>query len=87
MATLYAHPKRSAMQDEKAAFLAMHARIVEEYEVQYVAVFQGHLIDHDHYLLALSRRIEREYSEDVVLIKKVADQPDRVLHFRSPRLL
>jgi nitrogen regulatory protein PII-like uncharacterized protein len=64
----------------------MHARIVEEYEGQYVAVFQDHLIDHDHDLLALARRIERDYSEDAVLITKVVDQVDRVLHFRSPRL-
>lgn len=84
--TLYVHPQRSAMQNEKAAFLAMHARLLDEYEGQYVAMFQGQLIDHDQDVLALAERIERDYSGDVVLITKVVDQADRVLQFRSPRL-
>lgn len=84
--TLYVHPERSAMQNEKAAFLAMHARLAEGYEGQYVAIFQGQLIDHDQDVLALAGRIERDYSGDVVLITKVVDQADRVLQFRSPRL-
>ena len=84
--TLYVHPQRSAMQNEKAAFLAMHARLLDENEGQYVAMFQGQLIDHDQDVLALAERIERDYSGDVVLITKVVDQADRVLQFRSPRL-
>jgi len=84
--TLYVHPDRSAMQNEKAAFLAMHASLADEYEGQYVAIFQGQLIDHDQDVLALAGRIEHDYPGDVVLITKVVDQPNRVLHFRSPRL-
>jgi hypothetical protein len=84
--TLYVHPERSAMQNEKVAFPAMHARLAEEYEDQYVAIFQGQLIDHDHDVLALAGRISRDHPKGVVLITKVADQPDRVIHFRSPRL-
>lgn len=84
--TLYVHPDRAAMQNEKAAFLAMHARLADEYEGQYVAIYQGQLIDHDQDVLALAERIEHDYSGDVVLITKVVDQADRVLHFRSPRL-
>lgn len=84
--TLYIHPERSAMQDEKAAFLAMHRHIAEEYQNQYVAIFRGQLIDHDQDVLALTGRVERDHSRDMVLITKVVDQPDGVLHFRSPRL-
>lgn len=85
--TLYIDPNRPAMLREKAAYLAKHSELMEQYGGQYVAMFHGQVVDHDQDILALVRRINRDYSENVVLIKQVIDQPDRVLDFRSPRII
>lgn len=83
----YVSPDRPAMLRERAAFLAMHSQLMESYEGQFVAFFQGQVIDHDVDALALVRRINDDRPDDVVLIKQVIEQPDRVLHVRSPRLV
>lgn len=81
---LYVDPRRAAMLREKAAFLAQHSELLEQYEGEYVAILHGHVVDHDPDVLALVRRINRDYRDEVVLIKQVTDRPDRVLEFRSP---
>lgn len=80
-------PRRPAMLREQAAYLAMHSLLLEQYEGKFVAIFQGQVVDHDQDELALVRRINRDYPEEVVMVKQVTEEPDRVLHFRSPRLI
>jgi hypothetical protein len=84
---LYVHPDRQAMLQEKAAFLAMHSTLLRSYEGQYVALHQGQVIDHDEDVLTLGRRVSQDHRNKIVLIKKVLEQPDRILEFRSPRLV
>lgn len=80
-------PRRPAMLREKAAYLAMHSQLLEQYEGMYVAIFQGQVADHDQDVSELIRRIERDYPDEIVMVKQVTEEPDRVLHIRSPRLV
>lgn len=85
-ATLYVDPNRPAMLQEKAAFLAMHAELAARYDGQYVAMFGGLVVDHDKDVILLVRRIRQQYPGEVILVKRVESDPDRLLEFRSPRL-
>ncbi|MBV7327607.1 hypothetical protein KFU94_04960 [Chloroflexi bacterium TSY] len=80
-------PQRPAMLNEQAAFDAMQDDLIEKYLGQYVAIFQGKVIDHDTDEIALVKRKMKSHPDDVVLIKQVRDTPDPVLYFRSPRFV
>lgn len=79
--------EEQAMIREEAAYEAMHPELMAQYAGEYVAVFQGQLIDHDQDETALLRRLDAQYPNDVVLMKKVRPLPEPVLHFRSPRFV
>ena len=63
----------------------MHADLLQRYEGQHVAVYQGNVVDHDPDLLALYLRIDQKYPDDVVLIRQVRPEVERIIHIRSPR--
>lgn len=77
---------RPAMLREIEAYKAMHPQLVQHYLGQYVAVHQGRVVDHDVDPIALLSRVKAQYPNQVVLRRKVEEQPETVLHFRSPRL-
>ena len=83
---LHVSPARPAMQREATAFEAMRGNLWKQYPRQYVAIYQGSLIDHDVDEAALVERIEQHYPEAVVLIRQVLPHPPQPLRFRSPRL-
>ncbi len=83
----HVHPRHAEMERERAAFLKMHAELWEKYPYQHVAVFQGRVVDHDEDVGALVQRMDEKHPDDIVLIREVHPEPERVLHFRSPRLL
>ncbi len=76
-----------AMAREEAAYRIMYAEFSAKYPGQYVAIYQGKLIDRDPDLEAICDRIDEKYSNAVVLIRAVQPSPDEVLNFRSPRLI
>lgn len=84
---LHTHDKRAVMEQERQAFEAMYAELLKQYEGQYVAIHQGQVVDHDRDQLALLRRRKQNYPEEIVLIAQVTPNSQRVLHFRSPRLI
>jgi hypothetical protein len=86
-ALLPAADEEAAMAHEEAAYRAMHAELMAQYAGEYVAIHQGWLIDHDRDELALLRRLDAHYSDDVVLMKQVRLLPESELRFRSPRLV
>src|SRR5688572_12566384 len=51
----------AAMQREINAYLELHPSLVANYLGQYVAIFQGKLIDHDPDFGVLMRRVESNY--------------------------
>ncbi|MEZ4769696.1 MAG: hypothetical protein R2844_14855 [Caldilineales bacterium] len=79
--------RRPAMLREQAAFRSMHANLLAAHEGEFVAVYQGEVIDHDVDELALSRRVRQRFPGAVILISQVLPEIERVFHIRSPRLV
>jgi hypothetical protein len=77
------NPSRERMLKEVEAYKNMHASLVEKYFGQYVAIYQGELVDHDADKEALFFRIREKYPHQVVLQRQVLPEPDPVLRFRS----
>jgi predicted transcriptional regulator len=76
----------AAMVQEETAYQAMHAELVRSHLGDYVAIYQGQLIDHDPDELRLLRRLDKAYPNEVVLMKQVRTAPQTELRHRSPRL-
>ncbi len=75
------------MQREVDAFRTKHADLLASYANQYVAIYQGQVIDHDSDQLALFLRIDEQYPDDPVLICQVRPEVETVYTIRSPRFV
>ena len=75
------------MDREVAKFEQMHAELWKQYPNQYIAMYQGQVIDDDNDLVTLALRIEEQYPDEVVLIRQVLPELPKPLMFRSPRLV
>lgn len=71
---------------EMQTFIALHPILKEQYFGQYVAIYQGKLVDHDASHEALYRRIDAQYPNEFVWISPVEEEAIPTLSFRSPRL-
>lgn len=71
---------------EMQAYIAMHPDLLQKHRNQYVAIYNGELIDHDEQFDALLARIDAAYPDQFVWLTRVEEQPIRELTFRSPRL-
>ncbi len=80
------NPNRDKMQKEVEAYKALHPELIGKYFGQYVAVYQGKLVDHDTDALALLKRIRETYPNEVVLRRKVTTSPDPEISVRRPRI-
>src|SRR5262245_41504960 len=83
----YVDESRTQLEREVAAFEAMHAELWTHYPQQYVALYEGRVIDHDDDEVALLDRIDARYPGQVVLVRQVLIQPQGELNFRSPRFV
>ncbi len=72
---------------EVAAYYVLHPMLWKMYPHQYVALYQGKLVDHDPDSFALSLRIYQHYPNQFVLIRQVEEQAETILRIRSPRLV
>lgn len=81
------HEQRPAMLREVEAYKRLHPQLVQRYLGEYVAIFQGQLVDHDLDPIKLLHRIQARLPDQVVLRRKVEKQPETVLQFRSPRII
>ncbi len=79
--------EEAAMAQEELAYRAMHAELMARYAGEYVAIYQEQLVDRDRDELALLRRLDAQYPNEVVLMKQVRPLPEPELCFRSPRLV
>lgn len=75
------------MSQEEAAYETMHAELFTHHAGDYVAIYQGRLIDYDRDEMTLLRRLDADYPNDIVLMKKVRPLPEPELRFRSPRFV
>jgi hypothetical protein len=77
---------RPAMSRNVEAFTALHAELVKRYLGQYVAFYEGQLVDHDPDPIVLLARIRTQFPDQVVLRRKVEPVPEREIHIRHPRI-
>ena len=77
---------RATMEQNVAAYEAMHGELVKTHLGQYVAICNGKLVDHDPDPLALLARIRNDYPEQIVLRRKVEKTAKRELRIRHPKI-
>lgn len=78
--------RQVAMAKEKAAYQALHAKLLADYKGKFVAIHQGKLVDQDEDQTTLLLRIRQHYPEQIVLITQVLPEAEEVYTLRSPRL-
>ena len=71
---------------EEQHFRAQHARLLDEYAGQFIAMHEGQVIDSDTDELALYLRIYQTHPMVGVLIKQVTPALEEVWVMRSPHL-
>ena len=79
-------PARADMQREIAAYRAMHAELCKDYLGKFVAIHHGKVVDADVDPVSLHMRILKNFPNKTVLVRRVLQEPERVLHMRSPQL-
>jgi hypothetical protein len=72
---------------EVEAYKKMRSQLVSQFAGQFVAIHDGQLVDHDADKDALFFRIKKNFPNEIVLQRQVLENPDPVIHFRSPRFL
>lgn len=72
---------------EKAAYLRLYPQLKAQYAGQYVAIYNGQLVDHDADYGALFERIDDRYPDTFVWLTRVGDEPMGTIRFRSPRFV
>lgn len=85
--SIHISPNRSLMMQEVAAYESMHAQLVKQFLGQYVAIYEGKLVDHDVDEESLMIRRRRDYSGKVVLVRQVEQEASQDLVLRSPRFV
>ena len=78
--------EQEAIHDETEAFWAMHEQLRGQYAGQYIAVYQGAVVDHDGDVSRLEQRIRERFGLLPVLIAPVEPAPPRELRWRGGRL-
>lgn len=76
----------AVMAREEKAFHELHPQLKEKHFQEYVAIFEGQLVDHDPDLEQILKRTKQKYPDRFIWIAPVQKNPEEVFHFRSPRL-
>jgi hypothetical protein len=82
----YQDPRQSLMRKEEEAYIEMHGKLVTKYLGEFVAIYQGRVVDCDPDEVRLVERIQMNYPDEIVLIRQVQPELPPPLYFRSPRL-
>lgn len=83
---LLAPPPTAQFAREKQAFWAMHEAMLQQYEGQYVAVYEGKVVDSDQDKVALALRIYRTYGYVPIFVHLVSRHASPVRSIYSPHL-
>ncbi|MBP7962138.1 MAG: hypothetical protein KBG20_16160 [Caldilineaceae bacterium] len=70
---------------ESEAFAHQRPQILAAYPNEYIAMHNGHVVDHDPDLRSLNLRVRRRFGQAAILMQK-ADAESKELIFRSPHL-
>lgn len=78
--------QRTGIHAETQAFWDMHAELVKDYLDQYVAIYQGEVVDHDPDVAQLDQRVRKQFGLRPVLIAPVKPPIKYEIHWRGGRL-
>jgi antitoxin component of MazEF toxin-antitoxin module len=84
---LHQHEQQNEMLAQTAVFEARLEELQQTHLGEYVAFYQGELIDHDSDHRQLVQRIKARYPQEIVLIRQVTAQPPVPLRLGSPRFV
>lgn len=76
-----------ALDNEKVAYMKLHAKLKSTHAGNYVAIYQGKLIDTDRELGAMVERVREQLPDQVVWMTQVKDEPIQTIVRRGNRLL
>lgn len=79
--------RRRLLQRESEAFRALHKDLIAAHAGEFVAIYDGRLVDYDRDQEALLLRINTAYPTVPVLIKQVAPDLEETYLIRSPRFV
>ena len=74
------------LQAEAEAFIKLHPQLLTQHLGQFVAIFEGKLIDSGADFETLFLRVQKNYPDEVILIRQVMTKPTIELRGPSPRL-
>lgn len=78
--------RRAKIRAEAEAWRSLPDTVRQSYGLEFVAVHEGHVIDHDADRLALYRRVRQRLEDTAVLITPAAGPSPREFRIASPRL-
>jgi hypothetical protein len=84
---LHQNKRQVEMLEQTAAFETQYPQLLQNYSQEYVAIYQGKLVDHDSDHIQLVRRIQQHFPGQIVLIRQVTEQPATSLNLGSPRFV
>ena len=76
-----------AIAREITAYQQMHPDLQQTHAGQYVAIYQGKLLDHDTELAQLYHQVFQKFPDEFVLLRRVQSVMIPVYQMRSPRLV
>ena len=76
----------SDVEQEQAAYIGMHSKLKERHLGEYVAIYQGKLIDYDSDYGSLFERIQSNFPDTFVWITRVENEAEPVRYWRSSRI-
>lgn len=77
---------RQRMAQEMDAYRVKHGQLMANYAGQYIAMYEGQVVDQDSDLPNLVVRMDERYPDETVLITQVTSAADETLTFRSPHI-
>jgi hypothetical protein len=72
--------------EEDRAYRRLYLELRERYPQQYVAIYEGRVVDVDPDFEELFVRIKQQLGDRIVLMRRVGDSPVEEYNFRSPRM-
>jgi len=80
-------PEQAQLQREVEAYKVLHPHLLAHYPGQWVGIHAGQLLDHDEDEDALLARLEQNWPETLVLVRRVEAEPDREIYIPSFQLV
>lgn len=70
---------------EMAAYIEMHPRLLREYANEFVAIYNGELVDHGNDFWEVWERVGKTYPNEYVWVSQVLEEPIETVNMPSVR--